>query len=367
MNPTISAPKVVDLIQGRLHKFNAAEVLAWAWNCGENCILFGPGGYGKSDAAVLFADYLRDKGLVSTPPFVLAFGQGMTEERLLGGLDIKRFQSEGEIIYNLQRAFVSSEVVIFEELWDAFPGVLLILKDILQSRMVRMGEQSYPIKTKIVIAATNRSRDEVVSDLSTAALMERFVFEREVCWTSWLPSDYEGAFRAGAGDDSDIAREVAAICAAASEGEYKISPRTAGKALKSAKYNGLQSLTGFFGLGDSARKYIATTGAQKEGRAILQALNWARIQMEAAATTSIVAGLQQINAARLQCTQARAYAWPDGLTGWENSVQATEEAAEALFRRLKAIVKGLPPGGSLAAEVIAAKDAASFPWEKLRP
>jgi len=262
----IDAIKMEEFIQEKLYKFNAAKELAWAWNVGENLILFGPGGYGKSDAALTFAQYLRKEGHVSTDPFILAFGQGMTEERLLGGLDVKKFQDNGEIEYLLANAFVSNEIVIFEELWDAFPAVLLILKDILQSKMVRMGTKMVPIKTKMVIACTNRSRDEVVSDDSTEALMQRFLFEKEVRWTNHHHTDYLKALKCATGVSRVTPQmvSVAHCCHQASKNDHKISPRTAYKAYRSAEVNGLISLKGMYGFENAVDEAIRMEAERKK-------------------------------------------------------------------------------------------------------
>ena len=265
MGNIIDSSKVMEFIGKRLYNFNAAEELAWAWNSGENIIMFGPGGYGKSDAALLFHKYLVKKGHVKSKPFIMSFGQGMTEEKLLGGIDMKEFQSSGEIKYLLQNAFINNEVVIFEELWDAFPAVLLILKDILQSRCVRMGNQVVPIKTKIVIACTNRSREEVVEDASTEALMQRFLFEKEVKWEKHTPNDYVRALKnATSNFNSKIANLVATICAASNTEDYCISPRTCGKAYKSALINGIRSLSGMHGLSKGLAEYKEIRAAEEK-------------------------------------------------------------------------------------------------------
>lgn len=247
--------KVEKLIQTKLHNFNGAKELAWAWNSGENIIFFGKGGYGKSVAAEMFGNFLLENDFISTAPYVLAFGQGMTEERLLGGLDIKKFQEEGEIIYLLKNAFVSSEFVIFEELWDAFPSVLLILKDILTSGYVRIGNESFKIKTKMIVACTNRGREEVVSDNSTEALMQRFLFEKEIGWTTHTSAEYTQALlKAVKNVNSDAAKAVGRICGKVAAGEYTPSPRTAFKAYKSYVVNGAESLIGIYGFEEVIKK-----------------------------------------------------------------------------------------------------------------
>lgn len=250
----VNPEELQSFMDKKLYNWGAAKTLAYAWNAGENVLFTGPGGYGKSDGATLFFSYLKENSLVEDEqPFVLSFGQGMTEERLFSGIDIKRFQDEGELVYNLKKAFVSYEVVIFEELFDAFAGVLLILKDVLQSGEVRMGDTRYPLRTKIVIACTNRSYDEVVIDNSTAALMERFVFQEEVTWNSWEASDYTQAL--GKNYNGEFLPLVADICAKSSKGEKKVSPRTAFKALKSViRNNTINCLKSMLGID---RKVVA--------------------------------------------------------------------------------------------------------------
>lgn len=197
----------------------------------------------------MFHEILYKNQLVTdSKPYVLSFGQGTTEEKLLGGIDVKKFTDYGEIEYLLKNAFISYEVVIFEELFDAFPGVLLILKDILQSRIVRMGTQQQPIKTKMIIACTNRSREEVVTDLSTQALMERFLFEVSVSWSSHSPGDYLEALTRSTGEEYNVLMD--SVCTTASKSNtanHTLSPRTVVKAYKSALINGLESLESIYG------------------------------------------------------------------------------------------------------------------------
>ncbi len=280
----VNSEDVSNYISKKLHNFNAGEELAWAWNSNENIIMFGPGGYGKSDAAILFHEYLHKNNAVeSAKPFIMSFGQGMTEEKLLGGIDMKTFQDSGEINYLLQNAFVQHEVVIFEELWDAFPAVLLILKDILQSKCVRMGNQVMPIKTKMVIACTNRSREEVVEDASTEALMQRFLFEKEVAWKSHTPGDYKSALNAASNTstDTNIAEAVANICAASNNENYIVSPRTCGKAYKSALINGIESLKGMYGLGEGLASYEKIQKDIKETKTAVEAIETAIAEINA--------------------------------------------------------------------------------------
>ncbi|MEM0354404.1 MAG: AAA family ATPase [Thermoplasmata archaeon] len=227
-------------ISEKMYNFNAADALEAAWKAGENIILFGRGGYGKSEAALLFYEYLKHTNQISSPVFVQSFGLGMTEERLFGGMNIKLFQQEGRVEYLLENSFANYEFVVFEEFFDAPAQVLLILKDCLTSKTVRNGSQIFPIKTKFIVACTNRSYEEVVQDNSTAALLERFIFQVEVKWNSYTTEDYFCLFNKTCPSASHLIKvAIAQYCAevAKSHTHPPISPRTAVKALKAVTAN----------------------------------------------------------------------------------------------------------------------------------
>ena len=79
--------------------------------------------------------------------------------------------------------------------------------------------------------------------------MQRFLFEKEVAWNSHTPGDYFKALRqAVANINTDLAQSIANICAGSNNDSYIVSPRTCGKAYKSALINGIESLHGMHGL-----------------------------------------------------------------------------------------------------------------------
>lgn len=229
----VDVKKATDYLETKLYKFQkTAKALTTAWNSAENIILFGSGGYGKSVGAEMFGYFLKDQGVIDTDIYVLSFNQGITEEKIFGGMDVKKFQDTGEIIYLLEKAFVNYEYVIFEELFDAFPSVLLSLKDTLTSGFVRNGNQLVPIKTKMIVGCTNRTREEVVTDLSTEALMQRFVIEHEVKWETYELNDYKNAFKFQdvLNDITEVVAEMVVDVNKSKVLKYNVSPRTAVKA-----------------------------------------------------------------------------------------------------------------------------------------
>lgn len=86
---------------------------------------------------------------------------------------------------------MNHEVVVFEELFDAPSFILEQLKDILSSKVFRNGTQVFPIKTKLIICNTNRTRSDFAkSDVSIKALLERFPLDCEVKWTDYNEVTY---------------------------------------------------------------------------------------------------------------------------------------------------------------------------------
>ena len=168
---------------------DVAKILDIALTTEKNVILYGKGGYGKSDFTL---NFLREKGI---NPYIITMGTGMTTDRLFGGLDIKTFNETGKIEYLVENSFMNHEYVIFEELFDAPDFILEQLKDILSSGEFRMGGQVFPIVTKTIVCCTNKTREEFSKNNSLKALMERFPLETKVEWKDHNKITYEKLFK----------------------------------------------------------------------------------------------------------------------------------------------------------------------------
>lgn len=221
---------------------DVAEMLYTAMQCGEHCVMFGPGGHGKSEMSIEFFNSL------GIEPFVQALGPGTTTEQLLGGMDMQLFNTTGKIEYLVEHSFMNHEYVVFEEAFDAPVYVLTTLKDILTSKCLRNGSQIFPIKTKMIVINTNHSRAQIADDLSIKALMERFPLELEVKWQAYHEGNYMNMFNLLFGSSTEVKNynTVAKLCGTLYSEGITISPRTAVKMAK------IYSTVGAAGL-----KYIA--------------------------------------------------------------------------------------------------------------
>ena len=221
---------------------DVAEMLYTAMQCGEHCVMFGPGGHGKSEMSIEFFNSL------GIEPFVQALGPGTTTEQLLGGMDMQLFNTTGKIEYLVEHSFMNHEYVVFEEAFDAPVYVLTTLKDILTSKCLRNGSQIFPIKTKMIVINTNHSRTQIADDLSIKALMERFPLELEVKWQAYHEGNYMNMFNLLFGSSTEVKNynTVAKLCGTLYSEGITISPRTAVKMAK------IYSTVGAAGL-----KYIA--------------------------------------------------------------------------------------------------------------
>ena len=225
---------------------DVAEMLYTAMQCGEHCVMFGPGGHGKSEMSIEFFNSL------GIEPFVQALGPGTTTEQLLGGMDMQLFNTTGKIEYLVEHSFMNHEYVVFEEAFDAPVYVLTTLKDILTSKCLRNGSQIFPIKTKMIVINTNHSRTQIADDLSIKALMERFPLELEVKWQAYHEGNYMSMFNLLFGSSTEVRNynTVAKLCGTLYSEGITISPRTAVKMAK------IYSTVGAAGL-----KYIAEVPA----------------------------------------------------------------------------------------------------------
>ena len=169
------------------------EILSLSLVSGKNCILFGPGGHGKSEMTASILGAIE--GATSRTQM---FGEGMDESRLYGGINLKKLNDKDEpvIEYHPERSFLSWDFAVFEELFDAPTSVLMTLKDTLTSRALRNGEQQFPMRTQSIVCATNREPGEVAEIGAAAqALIERFPLQFRVAWGSYSSADYLEMFK----------------------------------------------------------------------------------------------------------------------------------------------------------------------------
>lgn len=210
-----------------------ARILALAVESEKNVLLWGPGGHGKSEMVATALQEVVDEEQI----FVQSFGEGMDEATLWGGLDFRALEDEKVLRYHPENSFLAKDYAVFEEIFDAPASVLLALKDTLTAKKLRKGSQVFGMKTKVIIAITNKDPDEI-SDLgpAAAALVERFPLQLKVEWPSYNGADYLGLFQkvspflSGA-DLNGTTAVLAEVFAKAADGDEVISPRTAVHAL----------------------------------------------------------------------------------------------------------------------------------------
>jgi MoxR-like ATPase len=194
---------------------------------GKNVLLYGPPGHAKSEYTRDYLESLADQENI----FIQSFGEGMSEDRLWGGVDLNAMEKEGAVIYHTNRSFLNYEYAIFEELLDAPPAMLLSLKDTLTSGCFNNGAQRVKMKTKFVVGITNKSPSEM-NDLgeSHRALMERFPIKLEVKWKKYTSKAYRLLIESFTHhidiNISDTIRDNLSTYLSQNYEKYRISPRT---------------------------------------------------------------------------------------------------------------------------------------------
>lgn len=227
---------------------DVARVLTLAFASGKNVLLWGPGGHGKSEMVESAIKVVANAHDV----FVQSFGEGMDEATLWGGLDFAALDRDKTLIYHPENSFLAKDYAVFEEMFDAPASVLLALKDTLTSRKLRKGSQVFAMKTKVIVAITNKDPSEL-ADLgpAAAALVERFPLQLCVKWSAYEGKDYLELFQKVApglpgADLNGTTGVLAEVMAKASADGDVVSPRTAVHALgivkTSAALRGVQKV-----------------------------------------------------------------------------------------------------------------------------
>lgn len=165
---------------------SVVEALYIALTSGLNIILYGPGGFGKTQVVKKF---LEISGLNYS---TIVGYEDMEVDGLLGTVNIKKLTEEStyEICFE-KSVFANPGILVLEEFLDARPSTAAALKDILTEGGYRRGSIFVESLISSVIICTNKSPDEMSKSASTSAFYkERFPIVVEVAWTRFSTEDY---------------------------------------------------------------------------------------------------------------------------------------------------------------------------------
>jgi hypothetical protein len=214
--------------------YNVDDIVEFLYNAiiaGGNGVLYGPGGFGKTEITVAFFNYY------GIEPLVVVGHTGTDVEALLGIPNIKRLMDDSTYEVAFENSIFSKPgVLIFEEFMDVKPGVAAALKDIITSGGYRRGDEFIPSKIGSMFICSNKSPDEVTIDLSTAAFYkERFPYSKYVIWNDYSSKEYLNLFKLvyenQFNEEESSFRLIAELCASSCTSDSIISPRMAFNAL----------------------------------------------------------------------------------------------------------------------------------------
>ena len=210
--------------------YNADGIVKFLYTsiiAGGNGILYGPGGFGKSEITKAFFNYF------DIIPLVFVGHSGTDIESLLGIPNIKKLTDESiyEIAFE-KSIFNKAGVLILEEFLDVKPSVATALKDIITAGGYRRGDEFIPNKIGAMFICSNKAPDEVVIDFSTAAFYkERFPYSLYVIWDDFSVNAYLNLFKLIYSekyeDDIDSFKLIAELCSSSCNIDTIISPRMA--------------------------------------------------------------------------------------------------------------------------------------------
>lgn len=345
--------KVTNSLSGFYQPETFAKVLSLALASGRHLVVYGPAGHGKSE--------MTQEALKGLDPFVLSFGEGMTEDKIYGGIDFAAMnRADSPVLqFNAQHSFLAHSIAVFEELFDAPSNVLLSLKDTLAAKALRAGHQQVASKVKTIVALTNKSPSEM-SELgpSVQALTERFPLQYEMRWANYDSNAYrqmlaakkswsesgivesdldevrENCGRVGIGEDMMDA--YATVLGTAADSGRPASPRIAragldvimaSAAIRGRSYVEVEDLAEVAYLGIDVGDYVDTIERRKRTREAREAISGLEEQLTAlkgalASASTPIPALQVGKAAKEIANRAKALAVTDDLVRARENIEA---------------------------------------------
>jgi hypothetical protein len=271
-------------------------------------------------------------------------------------LDFRLLEEEKILQYNPERSFLAHTFAVFEELFDAPGAVLLSLKDTLTAKCLRKGAQVYPMKTRVIIAVTNRDPAEIAEQSAAhEALIQRFPLQLEVRWPSHTAADYEELFSVVPQRGAKLNGAGCVLAQLLANLPVPVSPRTAvhaaGIACASAARRGeqevqkedlltLRFLPGLAGVASELRTELEAAEARASAK---EELALAKARMRQLTEGTLVGPIKRLQAAKRLEELLRTVGnlkVPDGLVEERNALRqrVTDEikaAKEAAFDEVR--------------------------------
>ena len=148
------------------------ERIKYALITKNHVLLEGPPGTAKSYLSMSVFSAIQD-----AEHFKVACTKKMSEDYLVGPLDMKLFREEGEYYHKVEGYLPTAQYAFLDEFLDLSQGALRALLEVLNERRFSRGPQQVSCPLHTCIAATNFSSD---SEVSLAAVSDRFLFRAKV-------------------------------------------------------------------------------------------------------------------------------------------------------------------------------------------
>lgn len=206
-----------------VHMEDTKKILQLALKTKTNIILWGPGGYGKTEIVKHYLDVL---GI--TYNTVVGY-KDMMVEALLGIPDMKKLMDESKYEIAFEHSpFVGAKVLVLEEFMDVAPETAAALKDIITEGGYRTKDKFIASTIKQIIIITNKSPEDIGDDDSIKAFYyERFPLHHEVTWSTKTAKKYYDLFKYNTVLENNDCKKLSFICE-----NVKPSPRLALEAVK---------------------------------------------------------------------------------------------------------------------------------------
>ena len=150
------------------------------WLNNHHVILYGRGGFGKSEMVSAFFAFITQKVTEAgydTPTVGLLDAGKCSTSKLWGGYMPEHLPNE---YYRLEHSWISYDYFVFEELFDAYLAALQTMKQTMTSKRYTSPFQDMVVRNQFLVCLTNMSPAEVLAKLDPSdqntiqALMDRF-------------------------------------------------------------------------------------------------------------------------------------------------------------------------------------------------
>lgn len=175
----------------------------------QHVLFHGPAGHAKTEIVRYALEMIQEPADFYKDTFITDCGPRMDVAQFQGYQSLPAFKEGRKEVVMEGSMFVSYKYALLDEMLTAPEGLLLFIRGAITAGEICVNGTCYKSSIQSIFACTNVNPAEwAEGDASKQALIQRFMFRKEVKWNTYTAADFDAMFLTATGVSEPVWAEI---------------------------------------------------------------------------------------------------------------------------------------------------------------